>query len=56
MKKDQPDAAESPARRAYAAPRVEESAPFEHLLLGCVRASFAQRCGIPGMDPTKLHS
>ena len=47
MDKDKPDAAHPPARRAYVAPRVEESAPFEHLVLACARSSLADDCGTP---------
>jgi hypothetical protein len=55
MEKDKPDPAPKPPRRAYVAPRVEESAPFEHLILSCARSTFADDCASPD-DPSGLHS
>lgn len=56
MDKDkQDDAAHPPVRRAYVAPRVEESAAFEHLILSCARSSLADECATPD-DPSGLYS
>lgn len=55
MEKDNKDSPETQPRRAYVAPRVEESAPFEHLVLSCARATFAGDCGTPD-DPSTLYS
>jgi hypothetical protein len=55
MEKDNKDTAETPPRRAYVAPRVEESAPFEHLILSCARSTFADDCATPD-DPSTLYS
>ena len=55
MDKDKADAAQPPTRRAYVAPRVEESAPFEHLILACARSSLADDCATPD-DPSTLFS
>lgn len=40
------------ARRPYVAPRVEESAPFEHLVLGCTHSSVTTR----SCDPDRSES
>jgi len=56
MDKDKQDAtAHPPVRRAYVAPRVEESAAFEHLILSCARSSLADECATPD-DPSGLYS
>jgi hypothetical protein len=57
MDKDNKDALQPPARRPYVAPRVAESAPFEHLILACARASSADDCQPNGPDdPSTLFS
>lgn len=42
MEKDKKDPGLTPRRRAYVAPRVEESAPFEHLVLSCTHSTVLE--------------
>lgn len=43
-----------PARRPYVTPRVEESAPFEHLVLGCTHSSVSSRSCDPDYDEANM--
>jgi hypothetical protein len=52
MDNDNKDPAPAQPRRAYVAPRVEESAAFEHLVLSCLRTGVLDFCASPEDDST----
>lgn len=58
MEKDKKgqDHVQGQPRRAYVAPRVEESAPFEHLILSCTHSTVVDCEADDPRDPPPLFS
>ena len=56
MENDKKDQGPTQPRRVYVAPRVEESAPFEHLILSCMHSTILECDSDDGVSPPPLRS